>query len=59
MAVTLAIFFTLCVSVLLLTVTVVYCPLSAFEGGVAIGILSLFFAAVSFSTPSTTTFDSG
>ena len=58
MAAMLTIFFTLCVSVLLLT-AIIYCPLSAFEGGVAIGILSLFFAAVSFSTPSTTTFDSG
>ena len=54
----LTIFFTLCVSVLLLT-AIIYCPLSAFEGGVAIGILSLLFAANSFSTSSTTTFDSG
>ena len=58
MAAMLTIFFTLCVSVLLLT-AIIYCPLSAFEGGVAIGILSLLFAANSFSTPSTTTFDSG
>ena len=58
MAAMLTIFFTLCVSVLLLT-AIIYCPLSAFEGGVAIGILSLLFAANSFRTPSTTTFDSG
>ena len=59
MAAMLTIFFTLCVSVLLLTVTVVYCPFSAFGGGVAIGILSFIFATNSFSTPSSIPFDSG
>ena len=54
----LAIFITLCLSVVLFASNI-YWPLSAFDFGVAFGILPLLFVVEALAMPSTSAFNSG